>query len=60
MIDSISAMAIEAEKPESDLRIEYGQFLQNLKDEEKVEINEILEMYIQQRKEKEKLNLLRN
>jgi len=53
-------MAIEAEKPESDLRIEYGQFLQNLKDEEKVEINEILEMYIQQRKEKEKLNLLRN
>jgi len=60
VIDSISAMAKEAENPESELRIEYGLFLQNLKDEEKVQINDILEMYVQERKEKEKLNLLRN
>lgn len=56
-VEAIIQMARDASNEASDLRIDYGKFIQELKDEDKVKINDILDQYIQKKLEREQLKL---
>lgn len=53
-------MARDAGNENSELRVDYGKFIQELREEERIKINDILDQYRQKKLEREQLKLDRS